>query len=107
MSAPGLPRERVEALLEGVGAARGELVELAGALVAVPSVLGQEEPAQAIVAGYLEQAGFTVARVVPEVAAALGDEHGGYPPQDYHGRSSVVGVRRGRAARGVDLHPGR
>ncbi len=92
-----------EALLERLHERRGELVELASALVGAPSLLGDEGPAQALVADYLREAGFRVERIEPDAAAALADPHGGYPITGYAGRSSVVGVHAGRGE-GRSLH---
>jgi acetylornithine deacetylase len=82
---------------------QGELVELAVELVRAPSLLGQEEAAQQIVASYLETAGFQVRRVEVDAIAALADEQAGYPPLDYTGRTSVVATHAGGGG-GRSLH---
>ncbi len=73
------------------------------ALVREPSTVGNEETAQQMIADRLTASGFTVERVQVDGAAALADPHAGYPPLSYEGRSSVVGVRRGKGV-GRSLH---
>ena len=67
------------------------------------TTLGNEEPAQRLIAARLEAAGFEVERVQPDAEAALADPAAGYPPLSYQGRSSVVGVLRGTGG-GRSLH---
>ncbi len=81
----------------------GELAPFVSALVREPSTLGDEEPAQQMIADRLTASGFTVERVQVDSDAALADPHAGYPPLSYDGRSSVVGVRRGKGG-GRSLH---
>src|SRR5581483_1191911 len=80
-----------------------ELPGLVAELVRERTTLGDEEGAQRLVAARLEAAGFDVVRVEPDAEAALADPAAGYPPLPYAGRSSVVGVRRGRGG-GRSLH---
>jgi acetylornithine deacetylase len=67
------------------------------------TTLGNEEPAQRLIAARLEAAGFEVERVQPDAEAALADPAAGYPPLSYQERSSVVGVLRGTGG-GRSLH---
>ncbi len=103
MTVPALSEGRSQALRRRVRALRGELLELAAELVRQPSLLGDEEPAQEIVASYLADAGFAVERVVPDAVAALADERAGYPALDYAGRSSVA-ARRAGGGGGRSMH---
>ncbi len=92
-----------EAVRRAVERRRGELLELAAELVRRPSMLGDEEPAQALVERYLGEAGFAVGRVVPNAEAALAAPEAGYPFCSYEGRSSVVARLPGRGG-GRSLH---
>jgi acetylornithine deacetylase len=80
-----------------------ELPLFVSALVHEPSTLGNEEPAQQLIADRLAASRFTVKRVRVDGDAALADPHAGYPPLSYDGRSSVVGLRRGKGG-GRSLH---
>ena len=94
-----LDRAIAEALRQRVD----ELPSLVAVLVREQSTLGNEEPAQRLIADRLDAAGFDVERVRPDADEALADPDAGYPPHSYEGRSSVVGVRRG-AGSGRSLH---
>ena len=94
---------RQRALREAVERRRDELVELACELVRRPSTLGDEEPAQGLVDERLRAAGFDVARVQPDAAAALADPYAGYPFLPYEGRSSVAARLPGSGG-GRSLH---
>jgi acetylornithine deacetylase len=98
---PGEERER--AIRAAVRERGDELTALASALVRERSTLGNEDGAQRIVAERLAAAGFTVARVEPDAAAALADPYAGYPSLPYDGRSCVVGTHRGSGG-GRSLH---
>lgn len=80
-----------------------ELPQFVAALVREPSTLGNEEPVQRMIADRLTASGFTVERVQVDGDAALADPYAGYPPLSYDGRSSVVGLRRGKGE-GRSLH---
>jgi acetylornithine deacetylase len=80
-----------------------ELPPFVTALVREPSTLGNEAPVQQMIADRLTASGFGVERVEVDGDAALADPHAGYPPLSYDGRSSVVGLRRGKG-RGRSLH---
>ena len=82
---------------------RDELIELVRALVACRSVLGDEEPAQAVVEERLRAIGFEVERVQPDAEAALDDPTAGYPYLPYEGRTCVVGRLPGSGG-GRSLH---
>ena len=76
-----------------------ELPPFVSALVREPSTLGNEEPAQQMIADRLTASGFTVERVQVDGDAALADPHAGYPPLSYD-RSKLGGraaTRRGTA----------
>lgn len=92
-----------QALAEHVAANRQELVELTRALVAEPSVLGNEEPVQLIVEARLHALGFETQRVGIDAEAALADPYAGRPFISYAGRSSVVGRLSGRGG-GRSMH---
>jgi acetylornithine deacetylase len=81
----------------------GELPSFVAALVREQTTLGNEEPAQQLIADRLAASGFTVERVQIDADAALADPDAGYPPLADDGRSSVVGMRRGKGG-GRSLH---
>ena len=86
-------------------------------------MLGSEEPAQSLVAGWLARAGFAVERIQPDAEAALADPYAGYPRavlrRPHLRRRNATRRRRrkvapplgphrrraGRAAGGVDARP--
>ena len=92
-----------DALRAAVARRRDELWELAAELVRRPSLLGSEEPAQALVDEHLRGSGLAVERVQPDAEAALADPTAGYPYLSYEGRSSVVGRLAGSGG-GRSLH---
>lgn len=98
-----LPERREQALRNALERRRDELVELVRDLVRRPSVLGAEEPAQAVVEERLRGAGFEVERIQPDAEAALADPAAGYPALPYDGRSSVAARLRGSGG-GRSLH---
>ena len=63
-------------------------------LVAVPSVVGNEQEAQELVAAQLERLGFQVERLAIAEAIA-GDPHAGVPQGSYEGRYDLLGWRGG------------
>jgi acetylornithine deacetylase len=100
----GEPTDELDrVILEAVRERLDELPSLVAALVREQSTLGNEAPAQDLVAGRLAAGGFAVERIEPDAEAALADPHAGYPPLPYRGRSSVVGVRAGSGG-GSSLH---
>jgi acetylornithine deacetylase len=70
-------------------------------LVRVPSLLGQEEPAQRLVEERLIDLGFKVASVQPDAAALAEHPDSGIPLLPYDGRRSLVGTRRGAGGRSL------
>ena len=70
-------------------------------LVRVPSLLGQEEPAQRLVEERLVDLGFKVASVQPDAAALAEHPDSGIPLLPYDGRRSLVGTRRGAGGRSL------
>jgi acetylornithine deacetylase len=94
---------RSQAIRARVEESRDQLLELLDALVACRTVLGNEEPAQAVVEEWLRSCGFAVERVVPDPDAALADPYAGYPYLSYEGRSSVAARLRG-AGGGRSMH---
>jgi acetylornithine deacetylase len=61
-------------------------------LVRVPSLLGNEEPAQALVEARLEELGFEVRSIEPEAAQLAGRPDSGIPLLPYEGRRCLVGT---------------
>lgn len=98
-----LPADTERAIREAVSVRRDELIELVQELVRVPSLQGEEEPAQRIVADRLQAAGFEVERIEPDPEAALADPYAGYPDPSYAGRTSVAGRLPGKGA-GRSMH---
>jgi acetylornithine deacetylase len=64
-------------------------------LVRVPSLLGDEEPAQAIVEERLRELGFEVRSVVPNASELARHTDSGLPLLDYEGRRCLVGTMPG------------
>jgi acetylornithine deacetylase len=95
--------DQSQSIREAVQGSRDELIELVGRLVACPSTLGNEEPAQAIVADVLREIGFEVERITPDPEAALADPYAGYPYLSYEGRSSIAARLPGAGA-GRSMH---
>jgi acetylornithine deacetylase len=82
-----------DAIRRELAARHDDLIDLTARLVRVPSVLGAEEPAQAIVEERLRGMGFAVERVPLDDEAALADPHGGYPPLPGGGDRTCVAGR--------------
>jgi len=61
-------------------------------LVGVPSLLGEEEPAQQLVEARLDELGFDVESVVPDPARLAERPDSGIPLIPYEGRRSLVGA---------------
>jgi acetylornithine deacetylase len=70
-------------------------------LVRVPSLLGNEEPAQALVEARLEELGFEVRSVEPDAAALAARPDSGIPLLPYHGRRCLVGTLAGGSGRSL------
>jgi acetylornithine deacetylase len=92
-----------DAIRRALAARHDDLLDLTARLVRVPSVLGAEEPAQAIVDDRLRRMGFAVERVGLDEDGALADAHGGYPPLPGSGRTCVAGRLAGTDG-GRSLH---
>jgi len=65
-------------------------IEFLSDLVRVPSLLGEEEPAQQLVEGRLRGLGFEVESVVPDPELLAQRPDSGIPPMSYEGRRSLV-----------------
>jgi acetylornithine deacetylase len=70
----------------------------------VPSTLGNEEPAQALVEARLAELGFDVRSVEPDPAELASREDSGIPLLPYEGRRSLVGVLEGEGGRSLLLN---
>jgi acetylornithine deacetylase len=70
-------------------------------LVRVPSLLGEEEPAQRLVEERLVDLGFSVTSVQPDAAALAEHADSGIPLLSYENRRSLVGTRRGAGGRSL------
>ena len=81
-----------------------ETVDFLAELVRVPSLLGVEEPAQALVEARLGDLGFDVRSVVPDPARLAEVSHSGIPLLDYEGRRSLVGTLAGGVGRSLILN---
>jgi acetylornithine deacetylase len=90
-------------ILAAVAAQQGEAVALLQALVAEPSLLGQEASAQALMARRFADLGLDVRELV--IDEELLRQHPGYSPSivSYDGRRNVIGVHQPRAVRGRSL----
>ncbi|MDQ3857424.1 MAG: ArgE/DapE family deacylase [Actinomycetota bacterium] len=73
-------------------------------LVRVPSLLGNEEPAQHLVEERLRDLGFSVRSVEPDAASLASHTDSGIPLLAYEGRRSLVATLRGRAGRSLLLN---
>jgi acetylornithine deacetylase len=69
-----------------------DAIGLLGELVHVPSLLGEEEPAQLLVEARLRALGFAVESVVPDPARLAERPDSGIPLMSYEGRRSLVGT---------------
>ena len=90
-------------ILAAVAAQRDEAVHFLQQLVAEPSLLGQEQSAQALMKRRFEGLGLAVSELVIDEAAIQG--HPGYSPSivSYDGRVNVIGVHEPRQVRGRSL----
>ena len=90
-------------ILAAVAAQRDEAVTFLQQLVAEPSLLGQEQSAQALMKRRFEGLGLAVSELVIDEAAIK--DHPGYSPSivSYDGRVNVIGVHEPRVARGRSL----
>lgn len=90
-------------ILAAVAAQRDEAVRFLQQLVAEPSLLGQEQSAQALMKRRFEALGLDVRELVIDEAAIQG--HPGYSPSivSYDGRVNVIGVHEPRQVRGRSL----
>jgi acetylornithine deacetylase len=70
-------------------------------LVRVPSLLGEEEPAQRLVEKRLVDLGFQVTSVQPDSEELARCEDSGIPLLSYDGRRSLVATRRGSGRRSL------
>lgn len=73
-------------------------------LVRVPSLLGEEEPAQRLVERRLEELGFAVRSVEPDAARLAEHEESGIPLLPYAGRRCLVGTHGGEGGRSLLLN---
>lgn len=99
-----LPEEGLRAeIVDAVDGLQAEAVELLEALVRQPSLLGQEQGAQAIMADCFADLGLEVDRFAIDEDAIR--DLPGYSPSiiSYDGRMNVVGVHRPSEARGRSL----
>jgi acetylornithine deacetylase len=69
-----------------------DAVAFLGELVRVPSLLGEEEPAQSLVEARLRELGFAVESVVPNPARLSERPDSGIPLMSYAGRRSLIGT---------------
>lgn len=85
-------------ILGAVRSLKGESVDMLCELVAHASLLGDEAPAQAVMARKFGQLGLKVDEF--EIDESKIQQHPGYSPSliSYHGRRNVVGVHRPRGA---------
>lgn len=90
-------------ILAAVAAQRDEAVAQLQELVALPSLLGQEAPAQALMAQRFKALGLDVRELVIDEAQLR--DHPGYSPSivSYDGRVNVIGVHEPRVVRGRSL----
>jgi acetylornithine deacetylase len=80
-----------------VDAAFPQTISFLQELVRVPSLLGDEEPAQAVVEERLRELGFEVRSVVPDPSELAAHADSGLPLLDYEGRRCLVGTMEGGA----------
>lgn len=73
-------------------------------LVRVPSLLGNEEPAQRLVEERLRELGFAVRSVEPDAAALAEHADSGIPLIPYEGRRCLVGTLEGNGRRSLLLN---
>ncbi|MDZ3992410.1 ArgE/DapE family deacylase [Pseudomonas sp. Teo4] len=90
-----------QAIIDSVESLRGRAVELLAELVARPSLLGEEDAAQALVSEvFAEELGLSVEQLA--IDEALIREHPGYSPSliSYDGRINVIGTHTPARASG-------
>jgi acetylornithine deacetylase len=97
MATPFSPRDAVERALPDTIAFLQELVR-------VPSVLGNEEPAQQLVEARLRDLGFVVRSIKPSAARLAELPESGIPLIGYEGRRSLVGTLTGGHGRSLLLN---
>lgn len=92
-----------QTILESVEALRDDGVRLLADLVRIPSLLGQEAPAQALMERTFRDLGLTIDRFMIDESALKGLR--GWSPSliSYEGRENVVGIHRPRATTGHSL----
>jgi acetylornithine deacetylase len=73
-------------------------------LVRVPSLLGNEEPAQALVEQRLRDLGFDIRSVVPDAAELAENPGSGIPLLPYEGRRCLIGTMGGGGGRSLLLN---
>jgi len=90
-------------ILAAVAAQRDEAVGFLQQLIAEPSLLGQEQSAQALMKRRFQALGLDVRELVIDEAALK--DHPGYSPSIvcYDGRVNVIGVHEPRRVRGRSL----
>lgn len=90
-------------IVDSVAALRDESVQLLQALVRQPSLLGQEQGAQALMKQRFAALGLDVRELVIDEAQLK--DHPGYSPSivSYDGRVNVIGVHEPRVTRGRSL----
>jgi acetylornithine deacetylase len=81
-----------------------ETISFLQELVRVPSLLGNEEPAQALVEQRLQELGFDVRSVVPDEADLAEHPGSGVPLIPYEGRRCLVGTIGGANGRSLLLN---
>jgi len=81
-----------------------DAVGLLGELVQVPSLLGEEEPAQLLVEARLRELGFAVESVVPDPVRLAERPDSGIPLTSYEGRRSLVGTIGAGSGRSLVLN---
>jgi acetylornithine deacetylase len=81
-----------------------ETISFLQELVRVPSLLGNEEPAQALVEQRLRELGFDVRSLEPDEAALAENPHSGIPLVPYEGRRCLVGTIGGGSGRSLLLN---
>ncbi len=86
---------------KAVDGALPETIAFLQELVRVPSLLGNEEPAQALVEERLRGLGFDLRSVVPDVEELARHAGSGIPLIGYEGRRSLVGTLTGGGGRSL------
>jgi acetylornithine deacetylase len=81
-----------------------ETISFLQELVRVPSLLGNEEPAQALVEQRLQALGFDVRSLEPDVAELAKNPDSGIPLLSYQGRRCLIGTMGGGNGRSLLLN---